>query len=216
MAEGLDIRFDTVLASVTQGAEGVRVTTTDGSTYTGAAAVVALPINCWADVRFDPPLAASKQRVASEGHVGAMSKVLAVVQGAPETFLGVGWDTPVNAGFVTKAAATGRLFMGFSVQDRVDLSDHAAVAAAVNAHLPEATVVATDGHDWVSDPFSKGTWLAIPPGWFGDGTFDQLELPEGRLAFAGSDIASEGAGWIEGAIGSGIRAAATLTPLLTG
>jgi monoamine oxidase len=214
MAADLDIRFGTVLASVTHDADGVLVTTTDGAAFTASTAVVALPLNCWADVRFDPPLAASKQRVANEGHVGAMSKVLAVVQDAPDTFLGVGWDTPVNAGFVTKPTATGRLFMGFSVQDRVDLSDHEAVAAAVNAHLPEATVVATDGHDWVSDPFSKGTWLAIPPGWFGDGTFDQLELPEGRLAFAGSDIASEGAGWIEGAIGSGIRAAATLAPLL--
>lgn len=215
MAAGLDIRFGTVLASVTQDADGVHATTTDGSVFSAAAGVVALPINCWADVRFDPPLSAPKQRVATERHVGEMSKVLAVVRDAPDTFLGVGWDTPVNAGFVTKPTADGRLFMGFSVQDRVDLSDHAAVAAAVNAHLPEATVVATDGHDWVADPFSKGTWLAIPPGWFGDGTFDQLELPEGRLAFAGSDIAAEGAGWIEGAIGSGIRAAATLAPLLT-
>ena len=216
MAEGLDIRFGSVLASVTQDAEGVRGTTVDGAEFTASAAVVALPLNCWGDLRFDPPLSAPKQRVASEGHVGAVSKVLAVVDGGPETFLGVGWDTPVNAAFVTKPAAAGRLFMGFSAQDPVDLSDHAAVAAAVNAHLPEATVVATDGHDWVNDPFSKGTWLAIPPGWFGDGTFDQLEMPEGRLAFAGSDIASEGAGWIEGAIGSGARAAATLTRLLVG
>ena len=101
------------------------------------------------------------------------------------------------------------LFMGFSVQPRVDLSDHDAVAAAVHAHLPDAEVLTTDGHDWVTDPFSKGTWLAIPTGWFADGTFDRLEEPEGRLCFAGSDIASEGAGWIEGAVGSGIKAAAT-------
>src|SRR5436190_23224599 len=116
----------------------------------------------------------------------------------------MGWDTPINAAFVTKRAPEGRLFMGFSVQDRVDLADPDAVARAVNAHLPEATVVTSDGHDWVRDPFSKGTWLATPPGWFGDGTFEVLETPQGRLAFAGSDIASEGAGWDEGAIGIGI------------
>jgi monoamine oxidase len=214
MAANLDIRFETVIGAVSRDDDGVRVMTDDGMAITAAAAVVALPINCWGDVRFDPPLAAPKQKVADERHVGEVSKVLAVVRGAPETFLGMGWDTPVNAGFVTKPAQDGHLFMGFSVQDRVDLSDHAAVAAAVNAHLPEATVTATDGHDWVADPFSKGAWLAIPPGWFGDGTFEQLELPEGRLAFAGSDIASEGAGWIEGAIGSGIRAAATVSRLL--
>jgi monoamine oxidase len=66
----------------------------------------------------------------------------------------------------------------------------------------------------VRDPFSKGTWLSVPPGWFSDGTFDALEASEGRLAFAGSDIASEGAGWIEGAIASGIAAAAGTDALL--
>jgi monoamine oxidase len=214
MAVGLDIRLGTVIASVMQDDAEVRVVMTDGAELTAAAAIVALPINCWNDVRFNPPLAPPKQRVATQRHVGEVSKVLAVVRDAPETFLGTGWDTPVNAGFITKPTRDGRLFMGFSVQDRVDLSDHDAAAAAVKAHLPDSTVVATDGYDWVADPFSKGTWLAIPPGWFGDGTFEQLELPEGKLAFAGSDVASEGAGWIEGAIGSGIRAAATATRAL--
>jgi monoamine oxidase len=209
MAAGLDVRFGSVVTSVSHDDDGVRIATADGATMTAAAAVVALPINCWADLAFDPPLGDAKRRVATERHVGEVSKVLAVVRNAPDTFLGMGWDTGVNAGFVTKAAGDGRLFMGFSVQPRVDLSDHAAVAAAVHAHLPDAEVVATDGHDWVTDPFSKGTWLAIPTGWFADGTFDRLEEPEGRLCFAGSDIASEGAGWIEGAVGSGIKAGVT-------
>jgi monoamine oxidase len=104
--------------------------------------------------------------------------------------------------------------MGFSVQDRVDIADRDAVARAVNAHLPAAKVTATDGHDWVSDRFSKGTWLCTPPTWFSDGTFEALAMPEGRLAFAGSDIAPEGAGWIEGAVGSGVEAAAHLHGLL--
>jgi monoamine oxidase len=176
--------------------------------------VVALPLNVWADVAFDPPLAAPKQKAATERHPGAVSKVLAVVRGAPEHFVAFGWDTPINAGFVNKPAPDGHVFMGFSVQDPVDLADHDAVTRAVNAHLPDATVLATDGHDWVRDPFSKGTWLSVPPTWFSDGTFEALEVPEGRLAFAGSDIASEGAGWIEGAIGSGIAAAATTNALL--
>jgi monoamine oxidase len=100
------------------------------------------------------------------------------------------------------------------VQDRVDLGDDAAVAAAVRAHLPDAEVVRTSGHDWVTDPFSKGTWLAVPPPWFSDGTFEQLREPEGRLLFAGSDIAGEGAGWIEGAVGSGRDAAGAAAAIL--
>ena len=209
MAEGLDIRFGAVVTRVTHDGGGVTVALADGSTVTAASAVVALPLNLWADVEFDPPLADPKRAAASRRHPGEVSKVLAIVRNAPATYLGAGWRTPINAGFVTKAAGDdARLFMGFSVQPRVDLADRDAVAAAVNAHLPEAEVVETAGHDWINDRFSNGTWLSTPPTWFSDGTFEALTEPEGRLAFAGSDIAREGAGWIEGAIASGIAAAA--------
>lgn len=216
MVDGLDVRFGHEVRKVVRDDDAVEVMLREGASLHAGAVVVALPINCWNDVTWEPGLAAPKARVAAERHAGEISKVIAVVEGGPSSFLGVGWETPVNAGFVTKAAGDNRqLFMGFSVQDRVDLADRDAVAAAVNAHLPAASVVATDGHDWVNDPYSKGTWLAIPTGWFGDGTFERLTQPEGRVAFAGSDIALEGAGWIEGAIASG-RAAAAHTAGLTG
>jgi monoamine oxidase len=207
MAAGLDVRLGTVVTRVATETDGVTVSCGDGSVVRAGAAIVALPLNVWADVVFDPPLAEPKQRAATQRHPGAVSKVLAVVADAPASYLGAAWGTPINAGFITKAAGDNRLFMGFSVQDRVDLSDHDAVAAAVRAHLPKATVVATDGHDWVGDPYAKGSWLAVPPRWFSDGTFEALREPEGRVLFAGSDIAAEGAGWIEGAIASGASSA---------
>jgi monoamine oxidase len=215
MAVGLDVRFGSIVTSVTRSGEGVTIALADGGTLSAPAAVIALPLNLWSAVTFDPPLAEPKRRAAATGHAGEVSKVIAVVERAPESYLGAAWDTPIQAGFVTKAAGEGRqLFMGFSVQDRVDLADDEAVAAAVRAHLPEAEVVATAGHDWVNDPFAKGTWLGTPPTWFSDGTFEALCDHEGRLAFAGSDIAVEGAGWIEGAIGSGAAASAYVRDLL--
>jgi monoamine oxidase len=210
MAEGLDIRFGAVVTHVAHDAEGVTVRLADGTSVQAAAAVLALPLNVWADISFDPPIADAKRRAADRRHPGQVSKVLAVIHGGPQTYIGAGWDTPINAAFVLRPAGEGRLFMGFSVQPRVDLSDHEAVAAAVRAHLPEVTVSQTAGHDWVGDRFSKGTWLSVPPTWFSDGTFEALAVPEGRLAFAGSDIAAGGAGWIEGAVGSGADAAAHL------
>jgi monoamine oxidase len=215
MADGLDVRFGRIVRELTRDDEGVTIALDDGSTLRARVAVVALPVNCWSDLTFEPALAAAKARVAAERHVGEMSKVIAIVEGGPRTFLGTAWGTPINAGFVTRDAGPARqLFMGFSVQRRVELADPDAVAAAVRAHLPDATVVVTDGHDWVRDPFAKGTWLAIPPGWFGDGTFERLSEPEGRVTFAGSDIALEGAGWIEGAVASGRAAAAYCAPLV--
>jgi monoamine oxidase len=214
MAEGLDVRFGSVVTSVSTGDGHVAVTLADGSRLEAPAAIVALPINVWADIAFDPPLAAPKQKAATERHPGEVSKVIAIVRGAPAGYLGAGWRTPVNAGFVPKDGDAEQLFMGFSVQDRVDLGDEAAVTDAVHAHVPDAEVVQAGGHDWVTDPFSKGTWLAVPPTWFSDGTFERLREPEGRLLFAGSDIAGEGAGWIEGAVGSGREAAAAAAALL--
>jgi monoamine oxidase len=214
MAAGLDVRFGTVVTHVTHDDRGVTVTLEDGTQVRAEAAVVALPLNVWGDLVFDPPLSETTRRAADRRQPGEVSKVIAIVDGAPETYIGVGWDTPINAGFVLRPAGDARLFMGFSVQDRVDLSDHEAVAAAVNVHLPEATVTTTGGHDWVGDRFSRGTWLSTPPTWFSDGTFEGLAVPEGRLAFAGSDIAPEGAGWIEGAVGSGAGAAAHLLGVL--
>jgi monoamine oxidase len=215
MAAGLDIRFGAVVTRVATDDEGVAVSLADGSTLTAPTAVLALPLNVWADVTFDPPLADPKRAAAERRHPGEVSKVLAIVRGAPTSYIGAGWDTPIQAAFVTKPAGDGRLFMGFSVQDRVDLEDGEAIAGAVRAHLPDAEVVATAGHDWVSDPYAKGTWLSTPPTWFSDGTFEALHEHEGRLAVAGSDIAAEGAGWIEGAIGSGVAAASYVQGLLS-
>jgi monoamine oxidase len=214
MASEIDVRHGAVITQVRHDDNGVMVTLADTTTVRADVAVIALPLNVWADVVFDPPLIPAKQRAAAQRHPGEVSKVLAVVRDAPESFVGMGWNTPINAGFVAKPTPDGRLFMGFSVQDRVDLADHDAVARAVNAHLPEATVVTIDGHDWVRDPYSKGTWLSTPPGWFSEGTFEALATHEGRLAFAGSDIATEGAGWIEGAVASGSVAAAYTLGLL--
>ncbi|MEO8477433.1 MAG: NAD(P)/FAD-dependent oxidoreductase [Actinomycetota bacterium] len=215
MAAGLHVRFGAAVTSVTRDDDGVRIALADGATVRAPAAVLALPLNLWADVAFDLPLAEPKRRAAAAGHPGEVSKVLAVVEHAPESYIGAAWGTPIQAGFVTKAAGEGRqLFMGFSAQDRVDLTDRDAIDAAVRVHIPEANVVMTSSHDWVRDPFAKGTWLSTPPAWFSDGTFEALSAHEGRLAFAGSDIAAEGAGWIEGAIGSGVDAARYLNGVL--
>ena len=112
MAAGLDVRLGTVATRVVAEADGVTVTTQDGSVIRAGAAIVALPLNVWADVVFDPPLAAPKQRAATQRHPGAVSKVLAVVSDAPASYLGAGWGTPINAGFITKAAGVNRAVHG--------------------------------------------------------------------------------------------------------
>jgi len=52
MGEALEIRFGSVVTAVATGQAGVTVTLTDGSRLKAPAAIVALPLNIWADVEF--------------------------------------------------------------------------------------------------------------------------------------------------------------------
>jgi monoamine oxidase len=62
-------------------------------------------------------------------------------------------------------------------------------------------------HDWLSDEFSRGTWAIHRPGWY-EHHHAAMRRPEGRVVFAGSDLADGWAGFIDGAIESGLRAGA--------
>ena len=86
------------------------------------------------------------------------------------------------------------LLLGFGYEDPAfDPSAHADVERALRAFFPEAELVASDRHDWIGDPFSRGTWATA--------TVGRAELlsaerfpPHGRIAFATSDVAAEEAG----------------------
>jgi monoamine oxidase len=211
LAAGLDVRLGHVVRRISDRGGSVVVTMDGGLELVAEVAVVALPLNVWRDVSFDPPLAGARRRAAEQGHAGHSSKVIAVATGVPPGLAAVGWAGPLQAIVATRPVApAGQLLVGFAGRDRVDASDPTAVTEAVRAFAPGAEVVAHGGHDWTADPFARGTWLGLPPGWLTDGTFAALERPEGRLAFASGDIASTGAGWIEGALASGRHAADTV------
>ena len=57
----------------------------------------------------------------------------------------------------------------------------------------------------ISDEFSQGTWCVHKPGWY-TRYHAAMQEPEGRVILASSDIANGWAGFMDGAIESGIRA----------
>ncbi len=85
------------------------------------------------------------------------------------------------------------------------------IRRAIERYVPDARVVATDSHDWNRDEFSQGTWMSYRPG-------QVMRFPsafqesEGRVSFAGSDLALGWAGWMEGAVETGARAARQAIP----
>jgi monoamine oxidase len=125
----------------------------------------------------------------------------------------IGWPAALQAVVSGPEVAGGRLVRGFSGTRAIRADDADAVERALRAFYPEARVSAAHGHDWVTDPYSKGTWFAAKPGWYDVPPAARRSM-QGRVAFAGSDIASEGAGWIEGAVRTGRSAAADVLAVL--
>jgi monoamine oxidase len=201
------IELSTPVTGVTDDGDGVRVTTAEGREVCADAAVVALPLHCLTDVSFRPSLPPVLARAAGDGHPGRATKVLAVAHGFGARTLGCAWGHPLQAAVGVRGVGDGATLVAAfdGVGALADPFDRAAVAEALRVFEPETEVLAVDGHDWVADPYSKGAWLATPPGWAA--IAHALAAPAGRLAFAGSDVARSGAGYIEGAIVSGRDAA---------
>jgi monoamine oxidase len=81
--------------------------------------------------------------------------------------------------------------------------------------MPAAEVVRWAWHDWTADPFSLGTWAATRPGDH-KALHAQPPRPERGIVLAGSDVAPEAPGWVEGALASGEQAARQALGLLAG
>ncbi len=83
----------------------------------------------------------------------------------------------------------------------------------VDELLPGLEVLGATAHDWLADERSRGTWAIHRPGWYTD-HHAHMQRPEGRIVLAGSDLADGWAGFIDGAIESGLKAARKATALL--
>jgi monoamine oxidase len=209
-----EIRLSTRVQAVGQSADGVSVTLGDGSVVTARAAVVATPVNTWGSVEFKPELEGSHKVMAEEKQAGQSTKVWALVGNLPENFYGVGYDTKIKWLATEYQVPEGNLLVGFGCDpDQLNVDDPEAVRAAVREFLPDADIIEVDAHNWNADEFAQGTWMAYRPGQV-VAHARALQQPVGRVAFASSDLASGWAGWVDGALESGERAARQIAEIL--
>jgi len=204
---GAEISLSKPVGRLEQDGGEVRVVSQAKESFAAGAAVLATPLNTWRDLELTPPLSEPKRQAASEGHTGHSVKIWALVEGAPEGLVGVGWGGGLSWLSTEFVLPEGSLLVGFGTSpDLLDVSSRDDVQRAVELFAPNARVLAIDGHDWNADALSRGTWMAYRPGQVTrfHSAFQQVE---GRVAFAGSDLALGWAGWIDGAIESGARAA---------
>ncbi|MGE3993694.1 flavin monoamine oxidase family protein [Pseudorhodoplanes sp.] len=211
---GADLALECPVTSIESHKEGVKLSTGTGDVFTASAVVLAAPINTWEDVEFRPSLGEPKARMAKEKQAGHSPKFWALVEDVPGYFYGMGYQTKAKWMQTEYRLTEGNLIVGFGDDAGVfDVTDGAQVEQAVREFIPNAKVIASEGHDWTKDRYSQGTWLAYRPGQVMRFA-SEMQKAEGRIFFAGSDTATGWAGWMEGAVESGHRAAAEVGALL--
>lgn len=208
---GAELRLSSPVTSIDQSTDQIIVTCADGKKIKARGAIVCLPINALNAISFTPALSPVKGAAIKRGHGGKAIKVWIKARGVEVGELATGGIDGLSWMFAERKAEDGTtLIVSFGIADpKFNPDDRHAIAGALQRFFPDADLVAWDWHDWVADPYARGTWVALPA--------DMLEMadhenwqPEGRLAFATSDISLDQAGWFEGAIIAGEAAAKAL------
>lgn len=207
---GFEVRLSSVVSQVIQGRDGVAVVTEEGKKLSSRFVVVAVPVNTLNSIDFQPKLMEGKREMARERHPGVGSQVYVKVKGAfsatiyapPTEGLScvMPWKTYGDGGTLLKAYSCNAGVPGF------DLHSPKSVQAFLSRLVPGTEVTETLGYEWALDPYSLGTHCFFKPGQWSR-YLRALRQPEGRLYFAGGDIAAGWRGYIDGAIESGLLVA---------
>jgi monoamine oxidase len=204
-----ETRLSTPVAAVTQQVGGVEVHTRAGETIPARKVVVAVPLNALGGIEFDPPLSETKRAAIELGQASRGVKIFIHARGEPV------FTNGIKAGHAFGYLDTEiiypdetQLMIGFGYdQELCDASDLAAVQRQLDDIIPGYEAIAATAHDWLADEFSRGTWAIHKPGWYT--TYHaEMQRPEGGVLIAGSDFANGWAGFMDGAIESGLRAGA--------
>lgn len=205
-ASGAELVLGEPVTQVLQETGHVEVVT-GNRRHRARACVLALGLNQLRGIGFTPWLSEAKTAAISHGHGGRSFKLWIRAEGVPVGTLVTGDGSGLEFAFAERAEGGTTYIVAFGLMQEASHPDDPAWVKAQAARLfPNARVLSHDWHDWVDDPFARGTWVAALAGH--EAGYDSVNWqPEGRVAFASSDYAREQAGWFEGAVIAGEDAA---------
>ncbi|MFF3323121.1 flavin monoamine oxidase family protein [Streptomyces sp. NPDC002889] len=207
-----DLKLKSPVASVTQQNGQVKVVTRAGVTYSAAEVVMAVPVNVWKKITFNPVLPQAYRDATTQGYGVPRQKKLWLDLATPsDRFIA---EAPEDHPFVI----LGRLnenapVVAFTIDNTLDLGNHAQVESAVQRILPSAKLRSYTVCDWQADQFSLGGPAFRQPSQLTK-LHRAISQPFGKVKFCGDDVALGWSGYMDGAIESGLRVAGspTLSP----
>jgi monoamine oxidase len=208
------IRLGEPVTSVTESSGRVDVVTATGKRYSARRIILAAPLNTLGDIEFTPGLPPALAQLVREGHTGRCIKVWSKLAGSKHVFA-MGWPGIVECtvkGTVSEPDGERAIMASFGLAPDLAIDRPDLVQAGLDDLKLEATVEEVYGHDWIGDPYSKGTWLALRPGQ--PPIHGRVESHWGAIHLAGADFAGVWSGWVDGAIESGRDAARSVDAAL--
>ena len=224
LAAGLDIRLGETVETIRRDSAGVDVVTATGS-HSAATVIVTVPIGVLKaqTITFDPPLPDRKLQAIENVGAGVVEKVILTFntpfwRKSPDKPSSIFYVSDVLGEFpvfVDSTSSAGRpMLVAFLTGEQVqrcalDSQPLAELAQAVLEEIfPDTYEAPTATHvtDWATDPFSRCSY-STPTIGVSAADYGHLAEPTDRVLFAGEATYRERAGFVEGAIGSGIREA---------
>jgi monoamine oxidase len=219
LAQGIDIRLNTVIESIAWGAGGVKIQAQDGTRYAADAAVVTLPVGVLkaGSVKFTPELPTEKTGALQKIAMSAVSKIILrfdtpVFRADIGAIYSAGcppmWWSPTQGRPHRKHTVWSAFFSGRWAEKLYDMGEEKGVAYALETFRSEVgdktiTPSATKFVMWRDDPFAFGGYSVSLPGGFPGRTV--LGKPTPPLYWAGEATAPTSTA--HGAYDSGVRVA---------
>ena len=209
------IRLGEPVTAVTETADGMEVLTATGNRFAARQCVLAAPLNTLGDIAFTPGYPPVLARLVAEGHTGRCVKVWAKLADLKHVFA-MGWPGVVECTLkdtVTEESGVKGILASFGLEPDITFDRADLLQAGLDRLGLNATVEEVFGYDWLRDPYSKGTWLALRPGQAT--ACAEVELQWGRIHLTGADFAGVWSGWVDGAIEAGRSTAKQVSAALT-
>jgi len=203
-----EIMLNAPVTSITHNRDGAEVTYRDGKQIRAQRVVITVPQNILHQLNVTPALPENKIRPSLEKTASQGVKAWIRVRGPIKPFFA--YSSQHHPLAVVRTEIMGddyAILVGFGPDaTKLDVTDAKAVSDALKVWRDDLEVLEVGGYDWMSDPYAQETWQIQRPGQFTKYHLAQ-QASTGVLHFASADHANIWAGFIDGAIESGLRTA---------